>query len=76
MEKTGHLGKYRVEAELAQSSICSVFRATEESLQRPVLIKKLHPQMAREDDIRIRFEREAKACARVNHENIVSISAL
>jgi len=73
MEKTGHLGKYRVEEELAQSSICSVFRATEESLQRPVLIKKLHPQMAREDDIRIRFEREAKACARVNHENIVSI---
>ena len=73
MEKTGQLGKYRVEEELAQSSICSVFRATEESLQRPVLIKKLHPQMAREDDIRIRFEREAKACARVNHENIVSI---
>lgn len=73
MEKTGQLGKYLVEEELAQSSICSVFRATEESLQRPVLIKKLHPQMAREDDIRIRFEREAKACARVNHENIVSI---
>lgn len=73
MEKTEHLGKYRIEEELAQSSICSVFKATEESLQRPVLIKKLHPQMAREDDIRIRFEREAKACARVNHENIVSI---
>ena len=73
MEITDKLEKYRIEEELAQSSICSVFRATEESLQRPVLIKKLHPQMSREDDIRMRFEREAKACARVNHENIVSI---
>jgi len=73
MEKTAHLGQYRIEEELAQSSICSVFRATEDALQRSVLIKKLHPQMAREDDIRRRFEREAKACARVNHENIVSI---
>jgi len=73
VERAQHIGPYRVEAELAQSSICSVYRAREESLQRPVLIKKLHPQMAREEDIRTRFEREAQACARVNHENIVAI---
>ncbi len=73
MEQTERLGKYRVDEEIHQSTICSVYRATEESLQRPVLIKKLHPQMAREEDIRDRFEREARVCALVNHENIVSI---
>lgn len=73
MEKPERIGSYHIEAELAQSTICSVYRASEESLQRPVLIKKLHPQMAREEDIRTRFEREAQVCARVNHENIVSI---
>jgi len=73
MEDKRRIGKYIIDQEIAQSSICSIYRATEESLQRPVLIKKLHPQMAREEDIRTRFEREAKVCAHVKHENIVSI---
>jgi serine/threonine protein kinase len=73
MEETGRIDKYRIDEELAHSSICSVYRGYEESLHRPVLIKKLHPQMAREDDIRNRFEREAQVCAQVRHDNIVSI---
>lgn len=73
MEKTEHISQYLIEQEIAQSSICSVYRATDEKLQRPVLIKKLHPQMAREEDIRNRFEREARVCAFLNHNNIVSI---
>lgn len=67
------IGPYRVQEELAHSSICSVYRAYEETLSRPVLIKKLHPQMAREEDIRNRFEREAHVCAQVKHDNIVAI---
>jgi len=73
MEATGGLAPYRIDAEIAHSSICTIYRAYEESLERPVLIKKLHPQMAREEDIRKRFEREAQVCARVKHENIVDI---
>ncbi|MCF7810842.1 protein kinase [bacterium] len=73
MEEPRRIDKYRIDEELAHSSICSVFRGYEESLNRPVLIKKLHPQMAREDDIRSRFEREAQVCAQVRHDNIVSI---
>ena len=73
MEKTEHISQYLIEQEIAQSSICSVYRATDEKLQRPVLIKKLHSQMAREEDIRNRFEREARVCAFLNHNNIVSI---
>ncbi len=73
MEEISRLGSYRIDEELAHSNICTVYRAFEESLGRPVLIKKLHPQMAREDDIRTRFEREAQVCAQVKHENIVDI---
>ncbi len=73
MEATGGLAPYRIDAEIAHSSICTIYRAYEENLDRPVLIKKLHPQMAREEDIRKRFEREAQVCARVKHENIVDI---
>ncbi len=73
MEAPGGLAPYRIDAEIAHSSICTIYRAYEENLGRPVLIKKLHPQMAREEDIRKRFEREAQVCARVKHENIVDI---
>lgn len=73
MEAEGGIAPYRIDAEIAHSSLCTIYRAYEESLDRPVLIKKLHPQMAREEDIRKRFEREAQVCARVKHENIVDI---
>jgi len=67
------LDAYRIDSELAHSSLCTIYRATEESLGRPVLIKQLHPSAAADDDIRKRFEREAQVCALVKHENIVDI---
>ncbi len=67
------LGPYQIDAELSHSSICTVYRAFEKDGKRPVLIKKLHPHMIKEEDIRLRFEREAKVCARVKHPNIVNI---
>ncbi len=73
MEKDRTLGSYKVVEELSTSSICTVYRGFEDSLDRPVLLKKLHPQMALEDDIRERFAREARVCAQVKHENIVDI---
>jgi serine/threonine protein kinase len=73
MEDKGRIGPHRIDAEIAHSSICTIYKAYEENLDRPILIKKLHPQMSREEDIRKRFEREAQVCARVKHENIVDI---
>ncbi len=73
MEKPEQIGPYRVDAELAHSNICTVYRAYEWKLDRPVLIKKLHPQIARDEEIRDRFAREAQICARVKHDNIVDI---
>jgi len=54
----------------------SVYRATERSLDRPIAIKVLPPQVS-EDSTRIqRFEREARLAARLRHPNIVSIHAV
>lgn len=68
-----YLGPYRIEKELAYSTIGVIYKATEESLGRPVLIKKLHPHIAQDREIRQRFDREAKACALVRHDNIVEV---
>lgn len=73
MEEERQIGQYRVDAELSHSSVCTVYRAYDEEGKRSVLLKKLHPQMVKEEDIRLRFEREAKVCARVKHPNIVDI---
>ena len=67
------LGLYRIEEELAHSTICVTYRAVEESLGRSVIIKKLHPHMANDPEVRARFEREARVCALVRHDNVVEI---
>ena len=75
MEEPRQLGQYRIDSELSRSSICTVYRGYEAGLDRPVLIKQLHPQMVSDDEVRLRFEREAQVCARVKSENIVDIYA-
>lgn len=42
-------------------------------LDRPVFVKCLHPALAKDEEIRARFEREAKAVARLDHPNLVRI---
>jgi len=70
---TARLGPYIIETELAQSGICTVYKATEPSLARPVLVKKLTARAAADPDVRKRFEREAQVCALVKHEHVVDI---
>jgi len=50
-----------------------VYRAHDPKLDRIVAIKILHPHLARNHEARARFEREAKAVARLSHNSIVSI---
>lgn len=64
---------FRIDEVLSRSSTTNVYRAFQHSLQRTVLIKELRPELFQEEDLRLRFEREAKACARIKHENIVVI---
>jgi serine/threonine protein kinase len=69
----GKFEGYRVEEVLSRSSTTTVYRAFQESLQRTVLIKELRSDLAGDQDVIERFEREAKVCANIKHENIVDI---
>ncbi len=50
-----------------------VYRAHDESLDRDVAVKVLHEAVAQDADRLSRFEREAKAVAKLNHPNILAI---
>ena len=59
--------------EISRSGIATVWEAHDNDLDRKVLVKSIHPQYARESDLRTRFEREARAIARLSHPNVVQI---
>lgn len=59
--------------ELSRSGVATVWEGWDNSLDRKVLVKSIHPQFARDADLRIRFEREARAIARLSHPNVVQI---
>jgi len=72
----GRLGHYEVLEVLGQGGFGIVLRTFDEKLQRVVAIKVLSPQLASTSPARKRFLREARAAARVRHENIVQIHAV
>ncbi|MBX6342217.1 MAG: serine/threonine protein kinase, partial [Thermomicrobiaceae bacterium] len=64
---------YRVTRFIARGGMGVVFEARQESLDRPVAIKFLYPHLSGDPSFRERFEREARAVARLNHPNIVRV---
>jgi len=67
------LAHYRVETQLGSGAMGTVYRAHDTSLERPVAVKVLHSKIAEEPEIVRRFEREARAAARVNHPNLTHV---
>jgi serine/threonine-protein kinase len=67
------LGWYRVEAKIGQGGMGEVYRAKDTKLEREVAIKVLPASVAQDPERRIRFEREAKVLAALNHPNIAHI---
>ncbi|MDX2044376.1 MAG: protein kinase [Acidobacteriota bacterium] len=66
-------GKYRLEQLIAHGGMGSVYRATHMSLERSVAIKILRPEFLSDATARERFNREARAAARLKHPNIVAV---
>lgn len=67
-----HIGRYLLEAEIGRGGAGSVWRARDPLLQREVAIKLLTGPMPGEDrDDTQRFLAEARAVARLVHQNIV-----
>jgi serine/threonine-protein kinase len=50
-----------------------VYRALDLTLDRPVALKLLPPDLVRNADLRARFQAEAKAQANLNHPNIATV---
>jgi serine/threonine protein kinase len=67
-------GKYRVERLLGRGGMGAVFRAVHLGTDRTVAVKVIVPDFADRPDFLARFEREARACGRLRHPNIVDVT--
>ena len=65
--------KYRLDEQIGRGSMGAVYRGTQLMVDRSVAIKLLHPTFAGHDKIQARFEVEAKAIARLNHPNCITL---
>ena len=71
MATPARIGRYRVLGVLGQGAMGVVYRARDDSLDRDVALKLMRGAGGAED--RARFLREARAAARLQHPNIVTI---
>ncbi|MBI1878031.1 MAG: serine/threonine protein kinase, partial [Chloroflexi bacterium] len=68
------LGPYQLKAKIGQGGMAPVFKAYQPSLDRFVAVKVLLPSFAAKSaDFVKRFQREAKAVARLHHPNILPV---
>jgi len=66
-------GRYRVGPVLARGGMSIVYRGTDTRLERPVAIKVMAPRFAADPAFLQRFEREARAAARLHHPGVVGV---
>jgi serine/threonine-protein kinase len=73
VKETGRLlaDRYRVIKPLGSGGMATVFLAEDERLGRKVAVKRLHAHSP--DDMALRFQREAKLGASLNHPNLISV---
>jgi eukaryotic-like serine/threonine-protein kinase len=65
--------RYELQELAGSGGMSSVYRAYDRLLERPVAIKVLHDQYAKNPEYVERFRREAQAIARLSHPNIVTV---
>ncbi len=72
----GRIGKYRLLEVIGQGGMGVVLRGIDEELRRPVAIKTVALHNHLRQDGHVRFEREARAVAGLNHPNVISLFGL
>lgn len=65
--------RYRIDAPLARGGMSTVYRGLDMRLDRPVAIKVMTPQYAADPTFLARFEREARAAARLDNPHVVGV---
>ena len=64
---------YRVESLVSRGGMGIVYRATDLSLERPVALKLVAPELAEDERFRARFLKEPRLAAALDHPNVVPI---
>ena len=67
------IGKYHIVEVVGEGAMGIVYRATDSVLDRTVAIKVMSASIARQEDLRKRFLREAQAAGSLQHPNVVTI---
>ena len=67
------LGPYEIVSPIGAGGMGEVYKARDTRLNRTVAIKVLPEHIAKREDLRARFEREARAVASLNHPNICTL---
>jgi len=75
-ELSGQIGKYEIIEPLGRGAMGMVYLARDTVLEREVALKVMVTGIAEDPDARRRFEREAKAVAKMTHPNVVTIHDL
>ena len=70
------IGKYLVTGRIGRGGMGMVYRGYDEALEREVAIKTLTVEGTLDEESRKRFEIEAKAAARLQHPNILTVFEL
>lgn len=73
--RPGHLvaGRYMVVREIGRGGMGTVYEGYDNTLERPVALKLLSPELARDREAVARFQREALAVGRIGHPNVCDV---
>lgn len=67
------IGRYEIKEELGRGGMATVYRAYDPLFERDVAVKVLPREMLHDPHFRVRFEREAKTIAMLEHPAIVPV---
>jgi serine/threonine-protein kinase len=69
------VGGYRIDSEVTRGGMGVVYRATDLHLRRPVALKVIAEDLARDEAFRHRFIRESRVAASIRHPHVVTVFA-
>ena len=72
MAESKVIAGFEIITKVGQGGMGAVFKAKQISMQREVALKILRPNLATNEAFKLRFLREARLCAKLNHPNIIN----